>query len=93
MAVLSLLLILAIAGQQIRLALAASSTTLKVVNLGYAMYQSDLSLEDGITSFLGVRYAAPPTGKSSSASFLVAFFSPNHFSQAICDGEPLKHQR
>ena len=64
MAVLSLFFsILAIASQQIRLARATSSTPLKVVNLGYATYQSDLSLEDGITSFLGVRYAAPPVGK------------------------------
>jgi hypothetical protein len=75
MAVLSLFFsILAIAGQHIRFARAAPSTPLKVVNLGYATYQSDLSLEDGVTSFLGVRYAAPPTGKSSPVSFLVVLF-------------------
>jgi hypothetical protein len=50
-----------IAGQTIPFA-HASSTTSKVVNLGYATYQSDLNLEDGVTSFLGVRYAAPPVG-------------------------------
>ncbi|KAJ6532713.1 alpha/beta-hydrolase [Mycena vulgaris] len=38
---------------------AASS---RVVDLGYAAYQSNLSLEEGVTSFLGIRYAAPPVG-------------------------------
>ncbi|KAK0215071.1 alpha/beta-hydrolase [Armillaria fumosa] len=36
--------------------------TMKQVDLGYATYQSNLQLVDGVTSFLGVRYAAPPTG-------------------------------
>ena len=75
MAVLSLFFsILVIANQHIRFARAAPSTPLKVVNLGYATYQSDLNLEDGVISFLGVRYAAPPTGKSSSVTFLVVLF-------------------
>ncbi|EIM89549.1 alpha/beta-hydrolase [Stereum hirsutum FP-91666 SS1] len=29
---------------------------------GYATYQSDFSFEAGVTSFLGLRYAAPPVG-------------------------------
>lgn len=29
---------------------------------GYATYQSDFSFETGVTSFLGIRYAAPPVG-------------------------------
>ncbi|KAA1475664.1 alpha/beta-hydrolase [Dentipellis sp. KUC8613] len=33
------------------------------VDLGYATYQSNVHLDDGTTSFLGVRYAAPPTGQ------------------------------
>ncbi|KAA1475665.1 alpha/beta-hydrolase [Dentipellis sp. KUC8613] len=33
------------------------------VDLGYASYQSNVHLDDGTTSFLGIRYAAPPTGK------------------------------
>jgi len=53
-----------IAIQQIPLA-QASPSPLKVVDLGYAKYQTDVSLEDGVTSFLGIRYAAPPTGKPS----------------------------
>ncbi|KAK0188372.1 alpha/beta-hydrolase [Armillaria mellea] len=36
--------------------------TTKKVDLGYATYQSNLQLVDGVTTFLGVRYAAPPTG-------------------------------
>lgn len=53
-----------IAIQQVPLA-QASLSPLKVVDLGYAKYQTDVSLEDGVTSFLGIRYAAPPTGKPS----------------------------
>ncbi|KAJ7699486.1 alpha/beta-hydrolase, partial [Mycena metata] len=36
----------------------------RTVDLGYATYQSNLSLDpgSGVTSFLGVRYAAAPTG-------------------------------
>ncbi|KAJ6572038.1 alpha/beta-hydrolase [Mycena capillaripes] len=41
----------------------AKSSTPKVADLGYAVYQSDINLADGVTSFLGVRYAAPPTGQ------------------------------
>jgi len=32
------------------------------VNLGYATYQGVSNSETGNTEFLGVRYAAPPTG-------------------------------
>ncbi len=38
------------------------------VQLDYATYQSNLQLVDGVRSFLGMRYAAPPTGKSGSIS-------------------------
>lgn len=31
---------------------------------GYATYQSGFSFEAGVTSFLGMRYAAPPVGMS-----------------------------
>lgn len=40
----------------------ASTSVTKVVDLGYATYQSNLVIDEGVTSFLGVRYAAPPTG-------------------------------
>ncbi|KAJ7074631.1 Alpha/Beta hydrolase protein [Mycena amicta] len=33
-----------------------------VVNLGYAKYEGSIDAQNNITSFLGVRYAAPPTG-------------------------------
>ncbi|KAJ7133522.1 alpha beta-hydrolase [Mycena epipterygia] len=35
----------------------------KIADLGYASYQSNLSSDAGVTSFLGVRYAAAPTGQ------------------------------
>lgn len=47
----------------------ARKASLKTVDLGYAKYQSDVSLAEGVTSFLGVRYAAPPIG----ASYLLPF--------------------
>ncbi|KZV77342.1 alpha/beta-hydrolase [Peniophora sp. CONT] len=40
----------------------ARNSSLKTVDLGYAKYQSDVSLAEGVTSFLGVRYATPPVG-------------------------------
>ncbi|KAJ7439482.1 alpha/beta-hydrolase [Mycena latifolia] len=43
-------------------ALAHTQPPFQVVDLGYATYRSDLSLADGVTSFLGIRYAASPTG-------------------------------
>ncbi|KZV69261.1 alpha/beta-hydrolase [Peniophora sp. CONT] len=36
--------------------------SVKSVDLGYAKYQTDVTLAEGVTSFLGIRYAAPPTG-------------------------------
>ncbi|KAI0313761.1 alpha/beta-hydrolase [Amylostereum chailletii] len=41
----------------------AQDPSVKTVDLGYATYQTDLSLQDGVTSFLGIRYAAPPLGE------------------------------
>ena len=46
----------------------AHAASIKVVDLGYARFESDLSLVDGVTSFLGLRYAAPPTGNLSVVS-------------------------
>ncbi|TFY71852.1 hypothetical protein EVG20_g1155 [Dentipellis fragilis] len=40
----------------------AAGAPYKRVDLGYATYQSNVHLDEGVTSFLGVRYAAPPTG-------------------------------
>ncbi|KAI0313950.1 alpha/beta-hydrolase [Amylostereum chailletii] len=34
----------------------------KIIDLGYATYQSDLAYDNGVTSFLGIRFASPPTG-------------------------------
>ncbi|KAJ6491458.1 alpha/beta-hydrolase [Mycena vulgaris] len=44
-------------------ALTFAQPTSNLVDLGYATYRSDLILADGVTSFLGIRYAASPTGE------------------------------
>ena len=44
----------------------AQNTTLKVVNVGNTTYQSNINLDVGVTSFLGIRYAAPPVGQPST---------------------------
>lgn len=40
--------------------------SVKSVDLGYARYQTDVTLAEGVTSFLGIRYAAAPIGQHSS---------------------------
>lgn len=50
----------------VQYAVLAQDITLKVVNAGNVRYQSDVSLDVGVTSFLGIRYAAPPIGQPSS---------------------------
>ena len=47
----------------------ANSAPLRVVDLGYAHYQTDVSLEEGVTSFLGIRFAASVAGKSPCIFF------------------------
>jgi hypothetical protein len=34
-----------------------------VVDLGYAQYKGSINVSTNITSFLGIQYATPPTGK------------------------------
>jgi hypothetical protein len=48
------------------LVLAQIVVPIKVVDLGYATYQTDVSLDEDVTSFLGMRYAAAPLGACSS---------------------------
>lgn len=38
------------------------TTTSPVVDLGYAKYSGTFNATTGTTHFLGIRYAAPPTG-------------------------------
>lgn len=56
--------VLFVAGLQLPIAFALVQPSSKVVDLGYAKYESNLTILDGVTSFLGIRYAAPPTGKA-----------------------------
>ena len=55
-----------------RLALEASSTASPIVDLGYAQYEGIIDTTTGNTEFLGVRYAAPPTGAQSIDLLIVA---------------------
>lgn len=71
MLALPLMAMLSIATHQIPLVQASSS--MRVVDLGYAKYQSDLSFVEGVTSFLGLRYAAPPTGTQFYCFSLLVF--------------------
>ena len=43
--------------------LLASADSPQIVDLGYATYQGTLSSATNVTSFFGVRFAAPPLGK------------------------------
>lgn len=38
----------------------------QVVNLGYATYEGTFNSTANVTNFLGIRYAAPPVGKSTT---------------------------
>ena len=40
----------------------ASTSVNQTVNLGYATYQGTFNSATGVSSFLGLRYANPPTG-------------------------------
>lgn len=51
------------------LALEARSNA-PIVNLGYAQYAGVIDTTTGNTEFLGMRYAAPPTGTLSCQSSL-----------------------
>jgi hypothetical protein len=45
---------------------AVESATAPVVDLGYAQYEGVVDTELNITTFRGIRYAAPPTGNHKS---------------------------
>ncbi|TDL29079.1 alpha/beta-hydrolase [Rickenella mellea] len=44
------------------LATVNAATSSPVVNLGYAQYQGALNTTTNVTTFMGIRYASPPTG-------------------------------
>jgi acetylcholinesterase len=43
---------------------ALASANAPVIDLGYAQYQGSVDTVTNTTSFLGIRYAAPPLGAS-----------------------------
>ncbi len=46
----------------LNVALSLSITSSPVVDLGYAKYQGNFNATGNATFFIGIRYAAPPTG-------------------------------
>ena len=50
-------------GQSADLGVDVSDPLAPVVNLGYAQYQGTFNTSANSTFFIGIRYAAPPTGK------------------------------
>ncbi|KAG1856414.1 Alpha/Beta hydrolase protein [Suillus subluteus] len=84
---------------QVLLALEALSATVSVpiVNLGYAQYQGSVDTATNITSFLGIRYAAPPVGDLRWAApqppltvsgVQQATTQPNECNQAVIGNSP-----
>lgn len=61
----SLLLVIGLALQALALPPTSikNTSTTPIVTLDYATYQGSTNTTNNITSFLGVRYAAPPTGE------------------------------
>ncbi|KAJ7627839.1 Alpha/Beta hydrolase protein [Mycena polygramma] len=43
--------------------ISASPTIAPIINLGYAQYQGQVDTTTNVTTFLGIRYAAPPLGE------------------------------
>ena len=67
-----------------------------IVNLTYAQYQGVLTLDpvnnESITQFLGIRYAAAPTGKASPC-FVSVSFTINYFLLKASKNRILEIQR
>jgi len=68
----------------------AQAVPLKRVDLGYASYQTDISLANGVTSFLGIRFAAPPTGRWD---LTISNPANSGLAQASCASVLLWHQQ
>lgn len=67
-----------LAVSQTFLALAALATAnAPIVDLGYAQYQGSVDTTTNTTSFLGIRYAAPPLGASSFVQCIRCRLTPN----------------
>ncbi|KAG1839452.1 Alpha/Beta hydrolase protein [Suillus subalutaceus] len=88
-----------ITARSVLLALEVLSATVSVpiVNLGYARYQGSVDTATNITSFLGIRYAAPPVGGLRWAApqppltvsgVQQATTQPNECNQAVIGNSP-----
>ncbi|KAG0700092.1 Alpha/Beta hydrolase protein [Suillus ampliporus] len=64
----------------------AVATSAPIINLGYAQYQGSVDTTTNITSFLGIRYAAPPVAPqppSTISGVQQATTQPNECYQAL----------
>jgi len=86
-----LLLSLSTISAQEGLGLEARSTNVPIVDLGYVQYAGVINSTTGNTVFLGVRYAAPPTGTAPSSSLFLLLTSVTL--QEVCAGAPRSHRR
>jgi hypothetical protein len=58
----------AILGAALLLLVSSCAAHAPVVDLGYAQYEGVVDTDLDVTKFLGIRYAAPPTGKPMSVA-------------------------
>ena len=73
--------------------LVLSRSNTPIVNLGYAQYAGVINTINGNTEFLGIRYAAPPTGTLSCRSPHPIHQSHDLILQEVCAGVPRGHHR
>lgn len=66
---LTLIFAVAVAGTVVKSAV--PQTTYALVDLGYSKYQGTVLPGGTINEYLGIRYAAPPIGKSTSEAAFV----------------------
>jgi acetylcholinesterase len=55
----------------------AATVSAPIINLGYAQYQGSIDTATNTTSFLGIRYAAPPVGAFSLVYFTISAHAPS----------------
>jgi hypothetical protein len=66
-------------------------STVPTVDLGYAQYAGMINTTTGNTEFLGIRYAAPPTGTVPAITFSVLQLTSVTL-QEVCAGALHSHQ-
>ncbi|KAJ8589766.1 alpha beta-hydrolase [Rhizopogon salebrosus TDB-379] len=77
-----------------------ASTSTPIIDLGYAQYQGSVDTTTNVTSFLGIRYAAPPVGNlrwaapqhpPTTSAVQQATMQPNECYQASVGNSSIDH--